>query len=69
MVLLQLEIPIETALAAARLGREGGALVVVNASPAGAAPDALGELAEVADVVVVNDGEAAAVAAGRYRIW
>lgn len=58
VVLLQLEIPLATALAAARLGREGGALVVVNASPAGAPPGDLAALAEVADVVVLNDGEA-----------
>jgi ribokinase len=57
VVLLQLEIPMETVLAAARQGREDGALVVVNASPAGAPPDALAELAKVADVVVLNDGE------------
>jgi ribokinase len=57
VVLLQLEIPMETALAAARLGRDGGALVVVNASPAGAAPDALEALAGVVDVVIINDEE------------
>lgn len=57
VVLLQLEIPIETALAAARLGRDGGALVVVNASPAGSSPDALEALAGVVDVVVLNDDE------------
>jgi ribokinase len=57
VVLLQLEIPIETALAAARLGRDGGALVVVNASPAGAPPEALEALAGVVDVVVLNDEE------------
>jgi ribokinase len=57
VVLLQLEIPMETALAAARLGRDGGALVVVNASPAGTPPEALAALASVADVVVLNDGE------------
>ncbi|WP_242453508.1 ribokinase [Mycolicibacterium sp. P9-64] len=57
VVLLQLEIPIETALAAARLGRDGGALVVVNASPACASPDALEALAGVTDVVVLNDVE------------
>jgi ribokinase len=58
VVLLQLEIPFATALAAARLGREGGALVVVNASPAGAPSADLAALAEVADVVVLNAGEA-----------
>jgi ribokinase len=57
VVLLQLEIPMETALAAARLGRDGGALVVVNASPAGAPPDALAALAGLADVVVLNEVE------------
>jgi ribokinase len=57
VVLLQLEIPMETALAAARLGRERGALVVVNASPAGAPPDALEALAGVVDVVILNDEE------------
>ena len=57
VVLLQLEIPMETALAAARLGRDGGALVVVNASPAGASPDALEALAGLVDVVVLNDDE------------
>jgi ribokinase len=57
VVLLQLEIPMETVLAAARLGRDGGALVVVNASPAGASPDALAALAGVVDIVVLNDDE------------
>jgi ribokinase len=57
VVLLQLEIPMDTVLAAARLGRERGALVVVNASPAGASPDALEALAGVVDVVVLNDEE------------
>jgi ribokinase len=52
VVLLQLEIPIETALAAARIGREGGALVVLNASPAGVGRDELAALAEAVDVVV-----------------
>ncbi len=58
VVLLQLEIPVETALAAARIGRDGGALVVLNASPSGAAREQLGALAESVDVVVVNEAEA-----------
>ena len=57
VVLLQLEIPIDTATAAARVGREAGAVVIVNASPA-VHPDALAALAELADVVVVNETEA-----------
>lgn len=59
VVLMQLEIPVDTVLAAARVGREAGAVVVVNASPAGADPDRLAELATVVDVVVVNEVEAA----------
>lgn len=57
VVLLQLEIPIDTATAAARVGREAGAVVIVNASPANQ-PDDLAALADLADVVVVNETEA-----------
>lgn len=57
VVLLQLEIPIETALAAARAGRDAGALVMVNASPARSDTEGLAALAQVADVVVVNEAE------------
>jgi ribokinase len=46
----------ETVLAAARLGRSGGAVVMVNASPIGAAGD-LEQLAATVDVVVVNEAE------------
>ena len=60
VVLLQLEIPVATALAAARLGRDCGATVILNASPTGADDAALADLAGVVDVVVVNDTEAAA---------
>ncbi|WP_284225795.1 ribokinase [Mycobacterium antarcticum] len=59
VVLLQLEIPMATVLAGARLARDAGALVIVNASPSGADPAALAALAQVVDVVVVNDVEAA----------
>lgn len=58
VVLLQLEIPIATAIAAARIARAAGATVVVNASPAGARPHDLLALSELADVVVVNEAEA-----------
>ncbi|MCV7303639.1 ribokinase [Mycobacterium barrassiae] len=58
VVLLQLEIPISTAIAAARVGRTAGATVIVNASPAGARPHDLLALSELADVVVVNETEA-----------
>ncbi|MDI3313985.1 MAG: ribokinase [Mycobacterium sp.] len=58
VLLLQLEIPITSAIAAAHSGRSAGATVIVNASPAGGDPDRLAELARLADVVVVNEAEA-----------
>jgi len=58
VVLLQLEIPIATAIAAARIARAASATVIVNASPAGARPHDLLALSELADVVVVNEAEA-----------
>ncbi len=59
VLLLQLEIPVTTATAAAREARSAGAIVIVNASPSGADPAGLAELAELTDVVVVNEAEAA----------
>jgi ribokinase len=56
VVLIQLEIPIDTATAAARVGRDAGAVVIVNASPT-PDPDHLAALADLADVVVVNETE------------
>lgn len=58
MVLMQLEVPIATAIAAARVASKAGAVVMVNASPAGAPPHDLLALSESADVVVVNEAEA-----------
>ncbi len=58
VVLLQLEIPIATAIAAAGVARAAGATVIVNASPAGARPHDLLALSELADVVLVNEAEA-----------
>jgi ribokinase len=58
VVLIQLEIPLETALAAARVAREAGATVIVNASPARAASDDLEALSRASDVVLVNEDEA-----------
>jgi ribokinase len=58
VLLMQLEIPLRTALAAARLARAAGATVMLNASPAGADPAALAQLAELTDVVIVNESEA-----------
>jgi ribokinase len=59
VLLLQLEIPVTTATAAAREAHSAGATVIVNASPSGADPGELAELAEMTDVVVVNEAEAA----------
>lgn len=56
VLLVQLEIPVATALAAAREARAIGATVIVNASPVSEDP-ALADLAALTDVVVVNDIE------------
>lgn len=61
-VLASLEVPLATAVAALRAARELGALAVLNAAPADSATP---ELLDVADVVVANEGEAAALAGGR----
>jgi ribokinase len=58
VVLLQLEIPIATAVEAAQVAQAAGAVVIVNASPSGAKPHDLLALSESADVVVVNEAEA-----------
>ncbi|BBY71245.1 ribokinase [Mycobacterium paraintracellulare] len=58
VMLTQLEIPVDTAIAAAQHARSAGAVVVVNASPAGQDPASLGELAAAADVVITNEEEA-----------
>ncbi len=58
VVLLQLEIPVDTAVVAARQARAAGATVIVNASPSCADSDAMADLARVTDVVVVNEAEA-----------
>ncbi len=59
VLLLQLEIPVTTAIVAARQGHSAGATVIVNASPSGGDPAELAELAAATDVVVVNEAEAA----------
>jgi ribokinase len=58
VVLLQLEIPISTAIDAGRVAQAANAVLIVNASPAGAKPHDLLALSELADVVVVNETEA-----------
>jgi ribokinase len=58
VLLLQLEIPVTTATAAAREAHSAGATVVLNASPSGGDEAELARLAEVTDVLVVNEAEA-----------
>ena len=59
VVLMQLEIPLATVLDAARLARQSGATVILNASPIPAVVAPLAEIAQLVDVVVVNENEAA----------
>jgi ribokinase len=55
-LLLQGEIPMDASLAAARIAHGAGAIVILNAAPAGPFPPALLDLT---DVLVVNEFEAA----------
>jgi ribokinase len=55
VVVLQLEIPLETVRRAAELGRQAGAKVVLNASPAQPLPP---RLLEHTDILIVNESEA-----------
>jgi ribokinase len=57
--LLQLEIPVATATAAAREAHSAGVTVILNASPSGGDEAELARLAELTDVLVVNETEAA----------
>ncbi|MDN3921331.1 ribokinase [Roseateles violae] len=57
-LLLQLETPIETVTAYAGAARAAGVRVVLNAAPARALPPALLDLV---DVLIVNEGELAAI--------
>jgi ribokinase len=57
VLLLQLEIPVATATAAARAARSAGVTVILNASPSGGDDGELATLAEVTDVLVVNETE------------
>jgi ribokinase len=59
VLLVQLEIPVAAATAAAREARSAGATVIVNASPSGGDANELAALAELTDVLVVNEAEAA----------
>ena len=58
-LLLQLETPLDSVASYARLAREAGVRVVLNAAPAAALPPGL---LDSVDVLVVNEGELAALA-------
>ena len=64
MLLLQLEIPVDTALAAAVLARDRGASVVLNCAPMPADPAQVRSLLAAVDVLVVNESEAGALLDG-----
>jgi ribokinase len=59
VLLLQLEIPVATATAAARAAHSAGVTVILNASPSRGDEAELAQLAGVIDVLVVNETEAA----------
>lgn len=61
VLLLQLELAVETAVAAAGLARGLGVKVVLNPAPAQALPDGL---LECVDVIVPNEGELASLVGG-----
>ncbi len=58
VLLLQMEVPVDASLTAARIVREGGGTVIWNVAPAVPLPDAA--MAQV-DLIVVNEAEAAAL--------
>lgn len=59
LVLLQLENPLPTVLAAARAGRRAGARVILDPAPARPVPE---ELFELCDIITPNETEAAILA-------
>jgi ribokinase len=58
VLVCQLEIPVETVVAAAQAARAGGTRVILNAAPARELPP---ELLAAVDLLVVNEGEARAI--------
>ncbi|MFI7430815.1 ribokinase [Micromonospora sp. NPDC049836] len=70
VLVLQLEIPLATCLAAARHAREAGARVVLNAAPLpDPVPPAMATLLRHVDVLVVNEGEALRLAGAPTTDW
>jgi ribokinase len=59
ILLLQLEIPIDTSLYAAQIAKSHGAKIILNPSPAQALPS---ELLDLVDILVLNESETAHLA-------
>lgn len=64
-ILLQLETPLATVMSFARAAREAGVRVILNAAPARALPL---ELLALLDVLIVNEGELAAITGAHESI-
>jgi ribokinase len=62
VLVAQLEVPVETVAAAARAAREAGVTVMLNAAPARPLP---ADLLSTVDLLLVNEGEARALAQRR----
>jgi ribokinase len=62
VLVAQLEVPVETVAAAARAAREAGVTVILNAAPARSLPV---DLLSTVDLLLVNEGEARALAQRR----
>ncbi|WNM38888.1 ribokinase [Micromonospora halotolerans] len=70
VLVLQLEIPLATCLAAARHARDAGARVVLNAAPLpDLVPPTMATLLRHVDVLVVNEGEALRLAGVPATDW
>lgn len=61
-LLVQLEVPQDTVLAAARAARDAGVVTILNAAPIGPLPD---ELLAALDVLIVNEHEARELGSAR----
>ncbi|OLB65032.1 MAG: ribokinase [Actinobacteria bacterium 13_2_20CM_2_72_6] len=66
VLLLQLEVPVDTVLSAAQAARSAGTRVVLNAAPARPLPPAL---PAAVDLLVVNQVEAVALAGTELEPW
>lgn len=73
VLVLQLEVPVATGLAAARCAHRSGATVILNCAPMPADRQAVAALLAEVDVLVVNESEARALASGApggtVRAW